>query len=130
VFSVNPHPASGLSSSVRCGVVNARYAAAILLLPVDLVNLQRREIGRLVSRWRAAPRCMIARRVGRYGGTPLILPRWLFAQAREQKGDVGLRELAKQLPHDALRLVDLPSAQLDIDTQQDLRMARRRLRPR
>jgi molybdenum cofactor cytidylyltransferase len=130
VFSVNPHPASGLSSSVRCGIAKARYAAAILLLPVDLVNLRQRDIGKLISHWRAVPRCMIARRIGRRGGTPVILPRWLFARARELKGDVGFRELADRLPRHAVRLIDLPAAELDVDTQQDLRNARRRLRPR
>jgi len=129
-FSVNPHPDLGLSSSVRRGVAKARFAAAILLVPVDLVNLRRRDMGKLISRWRGAPRCMIARRLGLRGGTPLILPRWLFARALEQVGDVGLRDLAEQLPRDAVRLVDLPSAQLDVDTQQDLRSARQRLRPR
>jgi molybdenum cofactor cytidylyltransferase len=129
-FSINPHPQQGLSSSVRRGVAKARYAAAIFFLPVDLVNLRRRDVARLISRWRGARRCVIARRVALHGGSPLILPRWLFARALGLTGDVGLRDLTDRLPRDVVRLADLPSAQLDIDTQQDLRSARRRLRPR
>src|SRR5271167_1054312 len=130
IFSVNSRRAQGLSSSVRSGIAKARYAPAVLMLPVDLVNLRRRDILRLISRWRAAQRCVIARRIGRHGGTPLILPRWLYARALELKGDSGLRELANALPRGAVRLVDLPSAALDIDTPQDLKAARRRFRSR
>ncbi len=130
IFSVNLRRAHGLSSSVRNGLAKARYAPAVLLLPVDLVNLRRRDLKRLISRWRAAHRCVIARRIGRHAGIPLILPRWLYARALELKGDIGLRELANELPRDAVRLVDLPSAALDIDTAQDLKAARRRFRGR
>src|SRR5277367_60837 len=69
VLAVNPRRADGLSSSVRCGIARARYAAAVLLLPVDLADLQPRDVSRLISRWRAHPRRVIARRLGRGGGT-------------------------------------------------------------
>jgi CTP:molybdopterin cytidylyltransferase MocA len=71
---------------------------------------------------------VIARRIGQHGGTPLILPRWLYSRGLELKGDIGLRELVNTLPRDVLRLVDLPSAGMDIDTPQDLKAARRRFR--
>jgi CTP:molybdopterin cytidylyltransferase MocA len=63
------------------------------------------------------------------GGVPLILPRWLYARALEVTGDTGLRDLVNRLPAEQLALVDLPSASFDIDTPEDLRTARRRLRP-
>jgi CTP:molybdopterin cytidylyltransferase MocA len=109
VFTANPRRAEGLSSSVRRGIALARYSPALLLLPVDLADLQPRDLARLISRWRAARRCVIARRIGRQegaarAGVPLILP----APQRV--------------------LLNLPSATLDVDTPQDLRAARRRLR--
>lgn len=128
VFKVNLQRAQGLSSSVRSGLTKARYSPAVLLLPVDLVNLHRRDVMRLIGRWRAARRRVIARRIGQHGGTPLILPRWLYSRGLELKGDIGLREMVNTLPRDALRLVDLPSAGMDIDTPQDLKAARRRFR--
>jgi molybdenum cofactor cytidylyltransferase len=127
-FAANLRRADGLSSSVRRGIARARYSPAVLLLPVDLAALRSRDLARLISRWRAARRCVIARRVGRGGGSPLILPRWLFARARAVSGDVGLRELMARLPASQKILVDLPSAALDIDTPQDLRAARRQAR--
>ena len=127
-FIPNARRAAGLSSSVRLGIERARYSSALLLLPVDLVNLQRRDVAKLVSCWRADPRRVTARRIGRYGGTPLILPRWLYPRALEVAGDIGLRELVSALPSRQRVLLDLPSAASDVDTPQDLRTARRRLR--
>jgi CTP:molybdopterin cytidylyltransferase MocA len=105
-----------------------------LLLPVDLATLQERDVARLISRWRAAPRRVIARRIERHAGTPheggipLILPRWLYARALGVQGDIGLRQLVSELPaHDRV-LLNLPSAARDVDTPQDLRAARGRLR--
>jgi len=134
VFAANPRRADGLSSSVRLGIVLARCSPALLLLPVDLAALQERDLVRLISRWRAARRCVIARRIGQQGGTsrggvPLILPRWLYARALAVTGDVGLRDLVSGLPAPQRVLLTLPSAALDVDTPQDLRAARRRLRP-
>src|SRR3974390_76363 len=117
-FAVNLQPARGLSGSVRRGVRAARYARALLFLPVDLSNLKQRELARLVARWRGAPRCVVARRIDRRGATPLLLPHRLFARALLIAGDVGLRELIGQLPDDARVLVEMPSAASDIDTPQ------------
>ena len=130
IFYVNSRRAQGLSSSVRGGIARARYAPAVLLLPVDLAQLRRAELKRLISRWRGARRCVIARRVTGQGVTPLILPHWLYPRACKLKGDIGLRELVARLPRDTVRLVDLPSAALDIDTERDLKAARRQYRGR
>jgi molybdenum cofactor cytidylyltransferase len=134
VFAANPRRAEGLSTSVRRGIVLARHSPALLLLPVDLAALQHRDMARLISRWRAARRCVIARRIGQQGGTPragvpLILPRWLYARALAVRGDIGLRDLVNDLQAPQRVLVNLPSAALDVDTPKDLRAARRRLRP-
>ena len=134
VFTANPRRADGLSSSVRRGIALARYSPALLLLPVDLATLQPRDVARLISRWRASRRCAIARRIGQgdgtaRGGVPLILPRWLYSRALEVTGDIGLRDLVSGLPAPQRVLLNLPSAALDVDTPQDLRAARRRLRP-
>jgi CTP:molybdopterin cytidylyltransferase MocA len=101
------------------------------LLPVDLAALRLWDMARLVSRWRAARRCVVARRVGRpdeppQGGVPLILPRWLYPRARELIGDQGLREIVNGLAPRHRVLLHLPSAAMDVDTPQDLRAARRR----
>jgi molybdenum cofactor cytidylyltransferase len=132
-FIVNTRRDEGLSSSVRRGVAKARFSSALLLLPVDLSDLKVRELARLVARWRAVPRRVAARRIGarRSGGrgaTPIILPRRFYASAQRISGDAGLRDLVSQLPAECRVLVDLPSADRDIDTPRDLEAARRRFR--
>jgi molybdenum cofactor cytidylyltransferase len=129
-FAANPHRAEGLSSSVQHGIARARFSSALLLLPVDLPGLKVRDLSRLISHWRTARRCVIARRIGHgataRGGVPLILPRWLYGRARGVRGDIGLRELISGLHPDQCVLLNLPSAALDIDTPDELRAARRR----
>jgi molybdenum cofactor cytidylyltransferase len=129
-FGVNAQRRYGLSSSVRRGISAARYSRAVLLLPVDLAHLSEREMGRLVSRWKGAQRKVVARRVDGNGAAPLILPRWLYFESRHISGDVGLRDLLRQLPPGSLVMMPLPSAAFDIDTPRDLSAARRRFRKR
>jgi molybdenum cofactor cytidylyltransferase len=123
------HRARGLSASVRCGLLRARRSAAVLILPVDLAGLDGRDMARMIARWRSSRRAVIARRVGARAdgraGTPLILPRRLYAKALCIGGDLGLRDLANDLPLEELRLMELPSAAPDVDTPEDLRQARR-----
>jgi molybdenum cofactor cytidylyltransferase len=131
VFVANPQRSLGLSSSVRRGIAKGRYAPALLVLPVDLAALQDHDIARLILRWRASRRCVVARRIAAdgvtpHGGVPLILPRWLYPRALAVTGDIGLREVIEGLPIQQRVLLDLPSASLDIDTPQELRAARRR----
>ena len=126
----NPQRAQGLSSSVRRGILAARYAPAILLIPADLVNLKHRDLARLLRRRQSSPRRVIARRVGGGAAIPLILPRWLFPRALKITGDIGLRELIEQLAPEQRVLVELASAAQDVDTPQALNEVRTRFRPR
>jgi molybdenum cofactor cytidylyltransferase len=123
----NVRRAFGLSSSVRIGMQRSRYAAGWLFVPVDLAELRRRDIARLVGTWRASRRRVAARRVGPRGGTPLILPKWLAPAAARIQGDMGLRELIAALHTANLICIEMPSAASDVDTTQDLHRARRRI---
>jgi molybdenum cofactor cytidylyltransferase len=126
---INRGRSDGLSSSVRRGILAARYASAILFLPVDLVSLKRREVAGLIRRWRASPRRLVARRLGDSGAIPLILPKRLFPRALDLTGDIGLRQLIAAIPREQCVFVKLASAAADVDTPQALSEARRRSRP-
>jgi molybdenum cofactor cytidylyltransferase len=125
-FIVNCHRGRALSESVRAGVRRARFSAAVLLLPVDLVALNARDVGRLIARWRGARRKVVACRVDQRPATPLILPRGFYPLTLAAAGDHGLRDIVRRLPPDCVRLVPLPSAAADVDTPHDLERARRR----
>jgi molybdenum cofactor cytidylyltransferase len=128
VLVANPLRSEGLSSSVRRGLRYARYEAAVLLVPMDLCSLERRDIARLIARWRGARRRIAARRIGAEAASPLILPRRLYRRALGIAGDAGLKALVRNLPPEEIVLVDLPSAALDVDMALDLERARRRPR--
>lgn len=130
VLVTNPLRGDGLSSSVRRGLRHARYAAAVLLVPLDLSHLERRDIARLIARWRGARRRVSARRIGAEAAAPLILPHRLFSSALGITGDVGLKTLVRHLPLQDIALVSLASAAFDVDTAHDLERARRHTRPR
>jgi len=120
----NRRRADGLSSSIRRGLRAARAGCAALLLPVDLAHLERGDLLRMIGCWRSARRRLVARRVGLTAGTPLLLPRRMFDLADELRGDEGLKERIGRLPRRDCALIDMPSAQFDVDTPQDLRLAR------
>lgn len=127
----NRQRSEGLASSVRLGLRHTRFCAGVLIVPVDLALLERRDLRRLIARWRAARRRVAARRIGAEragarGATPVILPKRLFAAAARCAGEVGLRELIAGLRPDERVLVELPSAGFDVDTREDLERARRR----
>jgi molybdenum cofactor cytidylyltransferase len=128
-FIENSARDQGLSTSVRCALIASQASPALLIVPVDLPDLKRREIARLIACWRARPRAVMARRLDTHrAGIPVILPRRLFARARCIAGDRGLKDLIDALPRNEVKLLDVISAGADVDTRQDLDRARRRLR--
>jgi molybdenum cofactor cytidylyltransferase len=120
----NAERAKGLSTSVTAALRKTRYSRATLFLPADLAELSARDIARLIRRWRGAGRRVVARGLAGRPTAPLILPRFLYAQARRLSGDVGLRALVAELRPEQIALLDLPSAVRDIDTPGDLAHAR------
>jgi CTP:molybdopterin cytidylyltransferase MocA len=139
-FIPNPRRAAGLATSVVLGLRQSRHDAAALLLPVDLAQLESRDLERLATRWRGARRRVVAHRIvtgpthadrgagaaAGMAGTPLILPRRLFREAVQVTGDRGLRDWLRGLPVQEVNMVPMVSADLDVDTPRDLAEARRR----
>lgn len=117
--------AEGLASSIHCGLKACRNSSALLFLPVDLVNLNRRDVQRLIRRWQGHRRRVVARDIGATPGSPLILPKWLYPLRAEVSGDRGFRDALRNRHYGSVFLVAMPSAAIDIDTDSDLRKARR-----
>jgi molybdenum cofactor cytidylyltransferase len=126
-FVANPAHALGLATSVISGVRASRFSAAVLLLPLDLAELNARDVERLIACWRGSRRRVVARRADGRASIPLILPRALYPRVREIAGDVGLRNLLAALPANRRTLIELASAERDVDTPQELGAARRRM---
>jgi CTP:molybdopterin cytidylyltransferase MocA len=117
---VNRHWREGIASSVRLGV--ARLPAActgVMLVLADQAAVTRDDLRRLAGTWRRRP-CLIAAAL--YAGTvgaPAIFPRSSFAALAALRGDSGARALLRRSADRVVR-VPMPSAELDLDTPEDL----------
>ena len=124
----NAERSLGLSRSVQLALAHSAYAPGVLILPVDLTDLRPESLLRMLRRWRAHPRKLVARRLAQRGVIPVLLPRHRFDLAGQLNGDTGLRNWLGALEPDDIILMDMPDAGTDIDTPQDLSAARRRFR--
>jgi molybdenum cofactor cytidylyltransferase len=125
-FVENHARAVGISSSVRLATARARFSNALLFLPVDLAQLNVRDLKRLIASWRHSPQRITATAFGGSGGIPLILPRRYYRHVAELQGDAGLRRLLDHMPGLPLRRVNIAAAAFDVDTPQQLSRARQR----
>ncbi len=119
VIVTNPHPADGISGSVRLGLaqLDDSHAERALMLLGDQPWLQAVQLEALL----ATPReCALI--VPRYRGTPgapVLLNRAVWPMAAALEGDRGFSQLFAARP-DLVTYVDLPGTNPDIDTPADL----------
>jgi molybdenum cofactor cytidylyltransferase len=110
---------AGLAGSLRIGLdALPRTAGAALVTVVDQPNVDAASLRRLIAAWRKRPGVPAAAHYAGRAGVPAILPRRLWRAVRSLEGDVGARALLRGAP--ILRLVEMPEAELDVDTAEDL----------
>ena len=93
-------------------------AAAVLVLVVDQADLDAAALARLIAAWRRRPRIPAAAFYAGRAGVPAILPRRSWPAVHRLRGDIGARALLREAAE--LTPVDLPEAELDVDTAEDL----------
>ena len=110
---------AGLAGSLRVGLdALPRTARAALVMLVDQPNVDAAALRRLIGAWRRRPGMPAAAHYAGRPGVPAILPRRLWHAARSLEGDVGARALLRDAPK--VTLVEMPEAELDVDTVEDL----------
>jgi molybdenum cofactor cytidylyltransferase len=115
----NPRWRTGLASSLRVGLdALPRRARAAIVTLVDQPNVDAAALRRLIAAWRKRPHVPAAAHYSGHAGVPAILPRRLWLAARSLEGDVGARALLRSAAE--VTLVEMPEAELDIDTTEDL----------
>ena len=85
---------------------------------VDQPDVDAAALSRLIAAWRKRPAVPAAAHYAGRAGVPAILPRRVWHAARSLQGDVGARALLRDAP--VLTLVEMPEAELDVDTTEDL----------
>jgi molybdenum cofactor cytidylyltransferase len=110
---------AGLAGSLRMGLdALPASARAALVTVVDQPNVDVGSLSRLIAAWRKRPGAPAAARYAGRAGVPAILPRRLWHAAGSLEGDVGARALLRRARD--LTLVEMPEAELDVDTAEDL----------
>ncbi|MBL8198895.1 MAG: nucleotidyltransferase family protein [Chromatiales bacterium] len=115
----NPDWASGLASSLACGIRALPVGAdAALVIPCDLPAVTAEDLARLVAAWRAAPELMAAAEFDGHPAPPAIFPRAVWSQLALLRGDQGARAVLESAAQRSA--VAMPSAALDADTPEEL----------
>jgi molybdenum cofactor cytidylyltransferase len=110
---------AGLASSLRVGLDALPHTArAALVMVIDQPDVDAAALSRLIAAWRKRPEVPAAAHYAGRAGVPAILPRRLWRAARSLEGDVGARALLRSTRE--LTLVEMPEAELDVDTEGDL----------
>jgi molybdenum cofactor cytidylyltransferase len=118
-IAYNAHWREGLAGSLRAGLdALPRAARAALVMLVDQPDVDAAALSRLIAAWRKRPGVPAAAHYAGRAGVPAILPRRVWHAARSLHGDVGARALLRDAP--VLTLVEMPEAELDVDTAEDL----------
>jgi molybdenum cofactor cytidylyltransferase len=117
---VNRHWREGIASSIRVGVARlpATCTGAMLVL-ADQAAVTRDDLRRLAGTWRRRPTLIAAALYGGTTGAPAIFPRSSFGALAQLRGDSGARALLRRSADRVVR-VPMPSAELDLDTPEDL----------
>jgi molybdenum cofactor cytidylyltransferase len=121
----NPEFASGMASSLRCGLgsLDPQSAGALVLLG-DMPGLTTVHLDRLIDAFVSSNGNAIVRACdGERRGNPVILPRAAFPAAMGLSGDVGARALVESGAWPVIDIEIGPAARLDVDTPDAVRAA-------
>jgi len=96
-FTHNPEHASGMASSLRCGLAAlADDVDAVVVLLADMPCIDGRHIDRLIDAFDPdQAKIVVPMKAGRRGN-PILWPRAFFAEMRAVSGDVGARDLLQR----------------------------------
>lgn len=109
----------GLAGSLQAGLAATPSSArAVLVTLCDQPAVDAAVLGRLVDAWRCRPNVAAAARYAGGIGVPAVVPNKLWGQLRKLEGDVGARAILRALTE--ISAVEMPEAELDIDTARDL----------
>ena len=111
---VNPDYATGLASSVRCGLEAATGAGAALIMLGDMPKVQPADIAALVQAWQSGAGSLIAPEHGGRRGNPVLIGAQHFAALSRLSGDSGAHMLFAQ--HPPFRVPASAGVLFDVDT--------------
>jgi molybdenum cofactor cytidylyltransferase len=116
----NEESASGLASSIACGIkAVAPIADHALLLLADQPLITAGHLEDLISAAVSSANAIAATAFGKSVGPPVIFPQNCFAELLQLQGDQGARQLLEKYS-DRLQILRFDDAAIDIDRPEDL----------
>lgn len=115
----------GMGASLRAGLAALHPGAArVLLCNLDQPRLHADLLQALLDAAARAPSGCAATRFGEHAGSPAVVALSWLAEHSVAAADHGLRNLLRALPAGQLALLDAPELAFDLDTPEDLALAR------
>ena len=118
----------GISSSLLAGINTVPpEATGVLVLLSDQPGVGAGSLQRLVAAWQRQPSRAVAAGYQGGFGVPAVLPRRVWRQLRELRGDVGAKAVLGNAGSNTM-VLNMPEAAFDVDTDEDRRHLERTLR--
>ena len=111
--ALNEDWASGMGSSIVCGVKAVGDADGVVVMTCDMPAVSPVHLRILIDSGEVAASGYAGRR-----GVPAYFPAVFFPELMKMRGDAGARELLQQA-----RVVELAGGELDVDTVEELQRA-------
>ena len=119
----------GIASSVRLGLdallKQTPSIDAVIFMVCDQPFVTSSLLNDLIAKQRETQKAIVASNYGETIGPPALFHQSLFAELMELKGDVGARRII-QLHSDEVATVFFPDGKIDIDTQKDYNVLKKR----
>ena len=116
----NPHPARGLSHTIRLGTEAMASCDGILYMVADQPLLRQSSVRRIVETWRRAPEKIVGAACAGRCGNPNLFPKRYFPELLALTGEQG-GSFVRKRHADAYLPVELAAEELiDCDTEQAL----------
>lgn len=121
-FAINPDPASEMSDSIACGVVQLPdEARAVLIIPADHPAVPPEVVAILIAEWRKGAHLVVPTNAGR-GGHPVLIDLKFRTELTNLDPEHGLKELFQAHSAAVSRpMVNTNLIARDMDTWDDYR---------
>jgi molybdenum cofactor cytidylyltransferase len=125
--AINLSYADGMSTSIKAGLSALHEdASGIMILLADQPFVTRSLLEKMLKRYGAGDK-IVGVSVGSIVTPPVIFPRAFFHELRMLEGDQGARSVIQRHAKDLLVVKTISKTSTDIDTKEDMRLARRKL---
>lgn len=114
---------AGMGGSIAAGMrAVSDDLDGVLIMLCDQWRIDDDDLQALIQSWKKEPETIATASWGEILGPPVIFPGHLFGRLRQLRGPQGAKSLVEQ--QSGICQVEIPNAQFDLDTDEDLQIMR------